>query len=355
MSNPDSAKYCTFQLAFLPVLRFLRAPNPMKLLQRFLSSALVLLMLFPPQFVYGWGSEGHIAINTVASKHIPRDMPSFFRHATDRLAYLGPEPDRWRSPTELALKQSQEPDHFLNLEMLDGFGEMPPGRYDFIAKLAEKRRADEAAGIKPADGETLTPEHVGMQPYITMEVYGRLKAAFREYRHLQADHKDTRPVEQAIVFYAGWLGHYVADASQPLHVTIHYNGWVGPNPNQYTTDKHTHSNFETTFVQHNLKQLEFSGLVNAPQKLDHPFEDYMQYLRTSNGLVEKLYQLEKTGAFKDNGTPEGLEFVRQRLAAGSQMLLNLWYTAWLESAVEPPPRPAPRPEQQPKPALPPPG
>jgi len=60
-----------------------------------------------------------------------------------------------------------------------------------------------------------------------MEVYGRLKAAFREYRKLKADHQPTAPVEQAIIFYAGWLGHYVADGAQPLHTTIKYNGWWG--------------------------------------------------------------------------------------------------------------------------------
>jgi hypothetical protein len=33
-------------------------------------------------------------------------------------------------------------------------------------------------------------------------------------------------------------------------------------------------------------------------------------------------------------------FTEQRLAAGSQMLLNLWYTAWIDSAVPEPGKPA---------------
>jgi hypothetical protein len=60
----------------------------------------------------------------------------------------------------------------------------------------------------------------------------------------------------------------------------------------------------------------------------------MQFLRDSNSQVQRFYELEKTGAFKDRGTPEGLAFTRARLAAGAQMLLNLWYTAWLESEKE---------------------
>jgi hypothetical protein len=69
----------------------------------------------------------------------------------------------------------------------------------------------------------------------------------------------------------------------------------------------------------------------------------MQYIRDSLAQVERLYQLEKAGAFKEKGTTEGREFIRQRLAAGAQMLANIWYTAWLESAVEPPDPWAPKP------------
>jgi hypothetical protein len=33
-----------------------------------------------------------------------------------------------------------------------------------------------------------------------------------------------------IAFYMGWVGHYVADAAQPLHNSMHHDGWSGPNP-----------------------------------------------------------------------------------------------------------------------------
>ena len=63
-----------------------------------------------------------------------------------------------------------------------------------------------------------------------------------------------------------------------------------------------------------------------------PFGSYMQYLRSSNGLVEKVYELDKAGGFRDAGSREAFDFTGQRLAAGSQMLVNLWYTAWLDTA-----------------------
>ena len=208
---------------------------------------------------------------------------------------------------------------------------MPATRYEFYRKLYEKRAT---TTDHPDD---YLPEHVGLQPYITMEVFGRLKAAFREYRHLREQHQPTAPVEHAIVFYAGWLGHYVADGSQPLHTTIQYNGWTGPNPNNYTTQHKIHALFETTYVDENITAKDFSSQVHAPEHLTDPFHQYIAYLRDSNQKVETVYALEKAGGFTGKGTPEARTFTTQRLAAGSQMLLNFWYTAWQDSAINPEP------------------
>jgi hypothetical protein len=303
---------------------------------------LVALVLFHSEAALAWGNEGHRYVNQVAAEKIPASMPRFLRHAVAEIAYLGPEPDRWRSPTEFALKNAQEADHFIDLERVDWLDPLPRGRYEFYRKLYEKR----AATIDRPDD--YLPEHVGLQPYITMEVYGRLKAAFREYRKLKTDRQPTASVEQAIIFYAGWLGHYVADGSQPLHTTVRYNGWVGANPNGYTTQHEIHALFETGYVGASISAKNFAGLVHAPEKLDDPFARYVAYLRQSNELVEKVYVIEKAGGFREKGSPEAFEFTTQRLAAGSQMLLDLWYTAWLESveALPSPEHPSPAPDKK---------
>jgi hypothetical protein len=48
--------------------------------------------------------------------------------------------------------------------------------------------------------------------------------------------------------------------------------------------------------------------------------------------VENVYAIEKAGGFTGKGSREALAFTTGRLADGSQMLLDLWYTAWLDSA-----------------------
>lgn len=295
----------------------------------FLVIVLTILAIQPAS---PWWDNGHVLINRTAALKVPASMPSFMRLAAERLAYLGPEPDRWRERSEFSLKNSQEPDHYLNMEMVADVPDLPQGRYDYYRLLYAKRVAAKK------NGDEFLPETVGTQPYITSEIYDRLKVAFREYRRMKQQNLPTEAVEQNAVLYAGWLGHYVADGSNPLHTTISYDGWVGPNPNGYTTQKGIHAEFEGRFVTRTLDQMEIASLVQEPVRQKDPWHDYLQYLRDSNHLVEKVYQLEKAGEWKDTGTPESRQFLRQRLAAGAQMLLNLWYTAWEESALPVPPR-----------------
>ena len=78
-------------------------------------------------------------------------------------------------------------------------------------------------------------------------------------------------------------------------------------------------------------------MVGAPKHLENPFDDYIAYLRTSRSEVEKLYSLDKQCGFEGRGSADAVRFEKERLAAGAQMLLNLWYTAWVDSAKEPEP------------------
>ncbi|MEO6119437.1 MAG: nuclease [Terriglobales bacterium] len=318
---------------------------------RTIALVMIVVMLYGHIPVEAWGNEGHTMISRVAAQKVPAAMPKFMRDASERLAYLGPEPDRWRSTTEPWLKYAQEPDHFIDFERIPpDFGELPQDRYYFMRRLFEKRAIALLSGVDKKKADELLPDKVGLQPYATMEVYGRLKVAFREYRRLQTEKKDTSGVEQNIVLYAGWLGHYVADGSQPLHTTVNYDGWVeAANPNGYRTEKGIHWEFEGPYVGKNFTDKDFAGLVSGPVQLKDPFLDYQKYLKDSFALVPKVYELDKAGGFKEAGTLEAREFTRQRLAAGSQMLLNLWYTAWMESAIPLPERerPAPSPATNP--------
>src|SRR5262249_41715259 len=147
---------------------------------------------------------------------------------------------------EPELVNAQAPEHYIDLELADVVGPLPTKRFQFLAQAY--------AGQLTHPGMDLRPDHIGLQPWQTTEVFERLKSALRDYRMALAENRDTKPIEQAAIFYAGWLGHYVADGSQPLHTTVNYDGWVNPeNPSGYTTEHGIHAKFESTFVSANIK------------------------------------------------------------------------------------------------------
>jgi hypothetical protein len=288
----------------------------------------LLCLALPSQPAHAWEQEGHRIINKLAVSNLPPDMPAFLRSqaAIDEIEYLGPEPDRWRSRAEPELSAAQSPEHFIDFEAADALGALPHKRLEFEAKVF-------AAGQRP--------EVIGLQPWEADEVWERLKAAMRQYRAMVAagqDTKsganvDTKPVEAAILFYAGWLGHYVGDGSQPLHVSVKYNGWVGPNPNGYTTSHQIHHVFEGPFVAANIHAPEVQAKMTAVKLIEGDmFDAYVAYLRHTGTHVEKVYQFEKAGGFIGAGTPESRDFTAARLADGASMLRDMIYTAWIDSA-----------------------
>jgi S1/P1 Nuclease len=302
------------------MLRFPLSPCPARFSVPALAFLGLVCLLAQPPAAHAWGNGGHRLINKLAAGTLPSSVPAFLRSdaAVNEIEYLGPEPDRWRSPAEPELNKAQAPEHFIDLEPADALGPLPRNRLDFEARVF-------AAGDRP--------EKIGLQPWEATEVWERLKAALREYRNLAAAKQDTRGVEAAAVFYAGWLGHYVGDASQPLHTTIQYNGWVGPNPNGYTTEHKIHWQFEGPFVDANLHEPEVRARMTEPKAIEGDiFDSYVAYLRTTKTYVERVYQLEKAGGFVGAGTPESREFTAERLAAGASMLRDMIYTAWIESA-----------------------
>ena len=259
-------------------------------------------------------------INHLAVAGLPGDVPAFLHApaALEEIEYLGPEPDRWRSLAEPELSAAQAPEHFLDMELADALGPLPHQRLDFEAEVFAAHER---------------PEKIGLLPWEADEVWERLKAGMRDYRRLAAAHQETKPVEEAIVFYAGWLGHYAGDGSQPLHTTVQYNGWTGPNPNGYTTSHQIHSNFESVFVDANITPAEVQAKMATPRLIQGDmFDAYVAYLRQTHGYVEELYQLEKQGGFTGAGTAESRAFVAERLAAGANMLRDMIYTAWVDSA-----------------------
>lgn len=292
---------------------------------RVLNIAIVALLLLSVSLVaprpsLAWGEHGHKLSGRAAATRLPKEMPGFFRKAVDRLEYLNPEPDRWRSKSMPEMNEAFSYDHFLDMEMVPAAAFNAEDRYAYLIALYQ-------GGVKE-------PEKAGLVQFRILELYQRLRTEFHLWR--TAKDKRTRQwIEERIINDAGILGHYASDAANPHHTTIHYNGWDKntPNPNGYTTDNTFHWRFESEYVQTHIfiKDL-LPSIKPMPRVLENPRADIMAHIRNSNSLVERLYQLDKQNKFdKLTTAPENKAFAIDRLVTGAEMLRALWWTAWLKS------------------------
>ncbi len=291
--------------------------------QRGLFSLILILVLIVPQTVGAWGYHGHEISGLAAALKMPAETPVFMLESSRQLSYLTPEPDRWRDRAESDLDPAMKafsPDHYIDMEFVpEGALLTATDRYAFIEALMK-------VGRKPAEA--------GFVPYRILELFQTLRMEFRLWR-VTKDRVTRAMIEERIINDAGILGHYVTDGSNPHHTSIHHNGWIGDNPKGYSTDKTMHYRFEGQYVETHLQVNDLMPLIGAARVLAKPREEVIAYLQTSRSQLETLYELEKKESFSDvTKSEEHKQFVSKRLAAGAQMLRDLWWTAWLTSEVK---------------------
>jgi hypothetical protein len=268
--------------------------------------------------IAGWNENGHVIVNRLAIEVSAGVLPPVIGAKADQIVYEAYEPDRWRQEGDSAL-QAAALDHYFEAELWGPIATIAPDRAKFIAAIAE-RRIDIA--------------RIGALPYAILEGYDRLRNSFRQYR--QAVTPTAREAaSNNVAVYAGILGHYVADATMPMHVSIHYNGWAdgAANPKGFTTNRRFHTRFENTYLNAAVAIDGVRPSVSPPAPIKNVFQALTDHLRVTLGDVEPMYELEKRGAFNAEApSRSGTEFLEKHLARASSLLANLWLTAWNDSA-----------------------
>lgn len=296
-----------------------------------------------------WDQTGHRAINLLALKALPESFPQFVRtlEGRARIAHLSAEPDRWRSSPDYPFRHVNEPDHFFDVDYLAGFSlkseSLPSYRYDFVAQLAVARVRN--PNIEPVSDPKRDPAHyrghIGFLPWAINEHYAKLRATFstlKTFEKYGGTQEEILNSRENVIYLMGLMGHFVGDATQPLHTTKHFNGWVGANPDGFTTNKTFHAWIDggflakagingEAFVKHPLtaKTIERANADN-----EGIFAQTVEFIQAQHQLVRPLYQLDKDGKLDAGGKDagEGRAFLERQLQTGAQMLADIWLTAW---------------------------
>jgi len=298
----------------------------------------IALLVFPPSLA-AWGERGHQTANRTAVRAIPDDGPTFLRAHEDWIVYLSTIPDSWRQASEPFQKIIEDPNHGWFREQFAFITDanLPRSRYEFVLALDSEHRRLVAAGETKVAALT-NIRWTGTLPYAAVETYEQMIAGMRRYRAARAKGADTRLVELEIASYMGRLGHYTADGAQPLHDTIHHDGWQGANPRGYTTDPRVHGRFESRFVDAIvLTSDDIQSDLAAAMVLPDAFDAVIAHLDGSATHVEEVYQLDQAGVFEPDATQSSPEYarakvlVRQQITRAAALLRDLAYTAWVRS------------------------
>jgi hypothetical protein len=284
-----------------------------------------------------WGGVGHALISRAAARALPASLPAFVRTpaAIDEIAALGPELDRSRDAGETH-DRDLDPGHYVDVGD-DGtiFGvaldALPANREAYDTKLRANGSDEYRAGYLPyalIDGWQQIAKDFAIW---RVDEAGATRATAPADRAWFATDRALR--ETLTVRDIGVWSHYVGDASQPLHVTIHYNGWGAyPNPNGFSTAHTVHAAFETAFVSDHATLADVTARMRPVAVSDLPIDRQIgAYLAATAAHVAPFYTLERNGAFAQ-ATPAAIDFTDARLADGAAELRDLIIEAWTASA-----------------------
>jgi len=286
---------------------------------------------------FAWGASGHRLVGQAAMLGLPDEVPAFLR-APDAVAKIGElarEPDRWKNsgkPHDTDL----DPGHFTSV---DDAGKIVGGP---LLSALPATRADYETALRAAGGDSWK---AGYLPYSIIEGFQQIAKDFAYLRADEAAAKSTPDAGHKAWFIAdaaerrelilrdiGVFAHYVGDGSQPLHVSIHYNGWGAyPNPNNYTQD-HIHTPFEGELVRRSVTLAMVRAKMAPVRDCGCAVEQRTaDYLAATNAKTVPLYALQKAGGLAA-GDPRGGAFATERIAAGADELRDLIVMAWRASA-----------------------
>jgi len=273
--------------------------------------ALILASAVPAS---AWHGPGHRLATEVAVEACPAEMPAFFREGGKQIAHCSLDPDLFTRPIGgKELDATEGPEHYFDMEHVRKL-RVPDTRYEFLRLIFENK---------------MSAKEVGLLPYALQEWTQKLTVAFAEHRQWP----DNPYIQAKCLVYAGTLAHYAADACQPLHTTIHYDGRVSKDGASPRTGIHLRVDALLGKLDIQDKAAFAKGL--KVQRYGSLFPAILQQISTMHGLVDTVYSLQKEiPAYEDalkQDTNIG-RFTMGQLEASSAFIASLWRTAWHDSA-----------------------
>lgn len=264
-----------------------------QIIKRYLAPILIVIS------ICGWGGTGHKIINRKMIYSFPSSMSAFYWWA-DSLSKHASDAD-YRKNSD----PSESPRHYIDIDNYPEFlttGRIPQSLDSLIA----------------IHGNYFVLDN-GILPFAIIATTDSVKKYFQLHDWQKA------------MLKAADLGHYIADAHMPLHLTKNYDG-------QYTNQTGIHSRYETQMINadssliiyqgdscnyvSNINEFVFSFIYNDYKYVDSVLKsDSISHLIAGNYGSAYLQQLwQRTGLFTIH-----------LFKKSSNYLSKLIYTAWINA------------------------
>jgi len=223
---------------------------------RLIVGLTVVAAIVTPRPATAWGIEVHKFIMARAISLLPSEIrPYFHKYEAGIVEHAG-DPDLWRT-----VGWAEEPPrHFVDM---DAYGPYPFKELPHDYNEAIKRY-----------GQDFVLKN-GTVPWRAEEIYKKLVEAFTQKAPYSREN---------IRLFSSVLAHYLADAHQPFHAALNYDG-------QLTGQWGVHSRFETELFERYESKLHLSPTL--PAAVGNPREFVFGALTTSFSLVQPVLDADK--------------------------------------------------------------
>jgi len=223
---------------------------------RIIAAVAFAVIVLAPRPAAAWGIEVHKFIMGRAIALLPSEIRPYFEKYHAGIVEHAGDPDLWRTVGWV----EEPPRHFVDM---DGYGPYPfkelPHDYDEAVKRY---------------GLDFVLKN-GTLPWRSEEIYKKLVEAFTQ---------KVPYARENIRLFSSVLSHYAADAHQPFHAALNYDG-------QLTGQSGIHSRFESELFERYQAKLHLSP--GPPASVGSPREFIFSALTTSFSLVQPVLDADK--------------------------------------------------------------
>jgi len=281
----------------------------MKQAVRFISGLVLILCCS------SWGFFAHYRINRLAVFTLPKAMAGFYKANIDYITEHAVSADKRRY-----VDSTEAPRHYLNA---DHYGKTP---FNVIPQ-----NWDDA--VKKYSADTIVKN--GTLPWTIQFEYYKLVKAFKTH--------DTTEILNT----SANLGHYVADAHVPLHLTENYNG-------QLTNQTGIHALWESRIPE--LFGDKYNYYSGKARYIDDPLKEAFKICRSSfksvdsvlrfERMLSKTFPPDKKYAMVKHGKKTVQDYsvvysaayqkmlnrmVERRMRSAILSVGSFWYSAWVDA------------------------